>query len=152
MKEADFTTKQPRFATSLANFFFIISYAIGTATKRVENVPVITPSNIAKEKLRIVSPPKIKILSNTRAVLNDVLMVRDSVLLSASLINQAAIPFRIETYHLTHTVEYYHFIIYRVTDIGKNCSNECLVDFHRERQQAVENRVNRQDDQRIERQ
>ena len=43
-----------------------------------ESVPKITPRIIANEKLRMLSPPKMKIASNTTNVLNDVLIVRAS--------------------------------------------------------------------------
>ena len=44
-----------------------------------ESVPNITPSNIANEKLRVLSPPKQKIQSSTMSVENDVLIVRARV-------------------------------------------------------------------------
>lgn len=44
-----------------------------------DNVPKITPSIIAKEKLRMLSPPRTKIQSNTINVLTEVLIVRASV-------------------------------------------------------------------------
>lgn len=47
-----------------------------------DNVPKITPSNIANEKLRVLSPPKQKIQSSTMSVESDVLMVRARVSLS----------------------------------------------------------------------
>lgn len=50
-----------------------------------ESVPKITPRIIANEKLRMLSPPKMKIASNTTNVLNDVLIVRASVVFKESL-------------------------------------------------------------------
>ena len=44
-----------------------------------DSVPKITPSSIANEKLRVLSPPKQKIQSNTMSVESDVLMVRARV-------------------------------------------------------------------------
>lgn len=52
-----------------------------------ESVPKITPRIIANEKLRMLSPPKMKIASNTTNVLNDVLIVRASVVFKESLNN-----------------------------------------------------------------
>ena len=50
-----------------------------------ESVPKITPRIIANEKLRILSPPRIKIHNNTTSVLTDVLIVRASVVFKDSL-------------------------------------------------------------------
>ena len=52
-----------------------------------DNVPKNTPSIIANAKLRILSPPRIKIESNTINVENDVLIVRANVWLIESLNN-----------------------------------------------------------------
>ena len=45
------------------------------------------PIIIAKEKLRVLSPPRIKIATNTINVLTDVFMVRDNVSFIDSLNN-----------------------------------------------------------------
>lgn len=47
--------------------------------KSDESVPNTTPRIIANEKLRMLSPPRKKIQSNTIKVLSDVLIVRASV-------------------------------------------------------------------------
>lgn len=47
--------------------------------KREDSVPKTTPSIMANEKLRMLSPPKKKIQSNTMSVETDVLTVRASV-------------------------------------------------------------------------
>ena len=52
-----------------------------------DNVPMYTPSIIANAKLRILSPPSMKIESNTINVENDVLIVRANVWLMESLNN-----------------------------------------------------------------
>lgn len=52
---------------------------MGDATKIVAHVPMITPSIIANTKLRIESPPRMKITTNTSNVDNDVMIVRPSV-------------------------------------------------------------------------
>ena len=67
--------------------FFIMLYAIGDAMNSDDNVPITTPKIIANAKLRIESPPRMKIHSNTINVLNDVLIVRASVVLNESLNN-----------------------------------------------------------------
>ena len=67
--------------------FFIMLYAIGDAINNEDNVPITTPRIIANAKLRIESPPRMKIHSNTINVLNDVLMVRASVVFRESLNN-----------------------------------------------------------------
>ena len=54
-------------------------YAVGAAMKSEEQVPKITPSIIAKENERMLSPPKMKIQSNTMSVDTDVLIVRARV-------------------------------------------------------------------------
>ena len=53
---------------------------------KVEYVPTIIPNNIAKVKLRIVSPPNKKIHKRTIAVLMVVLKVLERVLFIASFI------------------------------------------------------------------
>ncbi len=50
-----------------------------------DRVPKMTPSNIANEKLRMLSPPRRKMQSNTTKVVADVLMVRANVWFSESL-------------------------------------------------------------------
>lgn len=72
---------------SLLSLFLSIKYAIGEATNKEENVPKITPSIIAKEKLRMESPPNIKMQSNTNRVLNEVFTVRDRVVFNDELNN-----------------------------------------------------------------
>jgi hypothetical protein len=62
-------------------------YAIGDAMNSDDNVPITTPKIIANAKLRIESPPRMKIHSNTINVLNDVLIVRASVVFNESLNN-----------------------------------------------------------------
>ena len=54
-----------------------------------ESVPKITPRIIANEKLRMLSPPRIKIQSNTSKVLIDVLIVRARVVFNESLKRRA---------------------------------------------------------------
>ena len=53
--------------------------------KMDDRVPKMTPRIMAKEKLRMLAPPKMKIQSNTIRVETDVLMVRAKVWLSESL-------------------------------------------------------------------
>ena len=50
-----------------------------------DNVPNTTPRIIANEKLRMLSPPRMKIQSNTINVLTEVLIVRERVVLIESL-------------------------------------------------------------------
>ena len=50
-----------------------------------DNVPITTPRIIANAKLRIESPPRMKIHSNTINVLNEVLIVRARVVFNESL-------------------------------------------------------------------
>lgn len=50
-----------------------------------DSVPNTTPRIIANEKLRMLSPPKKKIHSNTMSVENEVLIVRASVSFRESL-------------------------------------------------------------------
>lgn len=57
-------------------------YATGAAINNDANVPMITPSSIANVKLRIVSPPRMKIHNNTSNVLVEVIVVRANVLFS----------------------------------------------------------------------
>ena len=61
--------------------FFVKSYNNGDATNNEENVPIAIPINIANMNPLIESPPKMKIHNTIRNVLNDVLMVRDKVVL-----------------------------------------------------------------------
>ena len=113
-------------------------YAIGDAMNSEDNVPITTPRIIANAKLRIESPPRMKIHSNTINVLNEVLMVRASVVFRESLNNTRLVTFRIQTEELTYTVEDYHLIIDRVTDSRQDSTDKCLVDFQRERQDTPE--------------
>ena len=62
-----------------------VRYAVGAAMNMDDSVPKNTPSIIANEKLRMESPPRMKIQSNTSNVETDVLMVRASVWLIESL-------------------------------------------------------------------
>ena len=66
-------------------FIGAILTAIGYSIN--DNVPITTPKIIANAKLRIESPPRMKIHSNTINVLNDVLIVRASVVFNESLNN-----------------------------------------------------------------
>ena len=50
-----------------------------------ESVPNTTPRIIANEKLRMLSPPRMKIASNTTKVLTEVFMVRASVVCKEEL-------------------------------------------------------------------
>lgn len=59
--------------------------AMGEATKIDDNVPITTPRLIAKAKLRMLSPPRKRMQSNTINVESDVLMVRAKVWLIESL-------------------------------------------------------------------
>ena len=52
-----------------------------------ESVPNTTPRIIANEKLRMLSPPRTKIQSNTINVLTEVLIVRARVVFNERLIN-----------------------------------------------------------------
>ena len=63
----------------MSAFFFIKSYAIGVATKIDESVPIVIPSNNAKMKPRMVSPPNEKIAIKVTKVVTEVLIVRDKV-------------------------------------------------------------------------
>ena len=72
--------------------FFSIIYAIGEATNRDDSVPMTTPRIIAKAKLRIESPPRMKIHSNTINVLKEVLMVRARVVFRESSNNSFNLP------------------------------------------------------------
>ena len=74
-------------AATTTFLFFIMLYAIGDAMNSEDNVPITTPRIIANAKLRIESPPRMKIHSNTINVLNDVLIVRASVVFKESLNN-----------------------------------------------------------------
>lgn len=60
-------------------------YAIGAAMKSEDKVPNTTPRIIANEKLRMLSPPSMKIHINTIKVLKDVLIVRANVVFSEVL-------------------------------------------------------------------
>ena len=70
---------------SFLSFLFITRNAIGAAKKSDEQVPYITPRIIANEKLRMLSPPRKKMKSNTSNVVNEVLIVRANVVLSELL-------------------------------------------------------------------
>ena len=54
-----------------------------------ESVPNTTPRIIANEKLRMLSPPRMKIQSNTINVLTDVLIVRERVVFNERLNNSS---------------------------------------------------------------
>ena len=53
--------------------------------KSEEQVPMTTPRIIANAKLRMLSPPRKKIQSNTMSVDTDVLIVRANVIFNESL-------------------------------------------------------------------
>ena len=53
--------------------------APGDATKMVAKVPTITPRIIAKMKLRMESPPRMKITNRTNRVEQEVMIVRPRV-------------------------------------------------------------------------
>lgn len=55
--------------------------------KSDESVPNTTPRIIANEKLRMLSPPRMKIHSNTINVLTEVLIVRANVVFNERLNN-----------------------------------------------------------------
>ena len=57
--------------------------------KSDERVPNTTPRIIANEKLRMLSPPRMKIQSNTTNVLNDVFNVRARVVFKELLNNSS---------------------------------------------------------------
>ena len=63
----------------------VIAYATGEAMKSEEQVPMITPRIIAKMKLRIDTPPRKKMTSNTSKVVIEVMVVRARVEHSALL-------------------------------------------------------------------
>ena len=60
---------------------------MGDATNSEDNVPHTTPRIIANAKLRMESPPRMKIHSSTINVLSEVLMVRAKVVFNESLNN-----------------------------------------------------------------
>ena len=62
---------------------FIKTYAKGEDRNTEENVPANTPTNRAKMKPRMVSPPKMKMASNTTKVEPEVLNERVNVLFTA---------------------------------------------------------------------
>ena len=62
-------------------------YAIGDAINNEDKVPITTPRIIANAKLRMESPPRLKIHSNTIKVLSEVLIVRAKVVFNESLNN-----------------------------------------------------------------
>ena len=74
-------------AASVPFLFFINRYAIGDATNREDSVPNTTPRIMANAKLRMESPPRMKMHSNTIKVLSEVLMVRAKVVFNESLNN-----------------------------------------------------------------
>jgi hypothetical protein len=78
--EADFLT--------LFSFFLNRSKKV-LAMNREENVPIMTPIIIKKEKLKIDLPPSITRDKRTTRVVRDVIIVLDNVLLSASLITSS---------------------------------------------------------------
>ena len=63
----------------------ITRYAVGAATNNDEQVPITTPRIIANAKLLMLSPPRMKIQSNTINVETDVLIVRARVVFKALL-------------------------------------------------------------------
>ena len=63
----------------------ITRYAVGAAMKRDENVPITTPSIIANENERMLSPPRMKITARTMNVDTEVFTVRVRQALSESL-------------------------------------------------------------------
>ena len=65
----------------------MVRNAIGAATKIDEQVPKMTPRIIANEKLRMLSPPRMKMQRSTMRVVTEVLMVRARVWFSESLNN-----------------------------------------------------------------
>ena len=58
---------------------------MGAARKIDESVPMTTPRIMAKENERMASPPKKKMQRSTKSVVNEVMIVRVSVLLIESL-------------------------------------------------------------------
>ena len=79
----------PEFYSAFSSLFSIlrpiVRYAIGAATNIQDSVPNTTPRIIANENERMLSPPKMNIVSNTRSVEDEVLMVRASVWLIDTL-------------------------------------------------------------------
>ena len=73
------------FSSLFSIFLPIVRYAIGAATNIEDSVPNTTPRIIANENERMLSPPKMNIVSNTRSVEDEVLMVRASVWLIDTL-------------------------------------------------------------------
>ena len=65
--------------------FFAKSTRIGAATNMEEYVPVITPINIAKEKPRVTSPPKMNKIRMVRNTVREVITVLLKVSLMALL-------------------------------------------------------------------
>ena len=63
----------------------IVRKAIGAAMKMEEQVPKTTPRIIANEKLRMLSPPRMKMQRSTINVVTEVFMVRAKVWFSESL-------------------------------------------------------------------
>ena len=72
---------------------FTIEYATGAATKIDDKVPNTTPRIIANEKLRTLSPPRMKIHNSTINVLNDVFNVRARVVFNEALNNSYLLRF-----------------------------------------------------------
>ena len=68
-----------------ANFFLLKSITIGVAMKMELYVPTTTPTIKAKMKPLMLSPPNMKMVSNTTKVESEVLIVRLSVLFKAIL-------------------------------------------------------------------
>ena len=81
--------------------FFIVSNIIGVAINKDEYVPTTTPTIKANIKPLITSPPKMKITSNTKNVVNEVIKVRLRVLFKAALTISAHELYQIQQqYHL----------------------------------------------------
>ena len=86
-------------------------------------VPMIIPIIIAKEKLRILSPPRTKIDTSTIKVDTDVLIVRERDLLDISLCKIMLMLTQV----LTDTVVNNHRIVDIITDNCQDGTDERLV-------------------------
>ena len=80
----------------------------------------------------MLSPPRKKIRNNTINVENDVLMVRSRVSLDTVVEQRLVILLLMQTEVLPNTVEDHHPIINRVTNHGKDGTDERLIDLQRE--------------------
>ena len=76
-----------------------------------DSVPNTTPRIIANEKLRMLSPPRKKIQSNTSNVVEDVLIVRDQCLVQRVVEYCPVVTLLVESEVLTYTVEHNHLIV-----------------------------------------